>query len=165
LAQPRATYSLSELHLFRTYSTVEEYRKATGENPPAYDPSRPPKNWFDPGALASPRRTVVYDPVLAIGPQGQILADADGKPMLDILLLSKDEAARVNLWHEQSGHPAPTLPPVPAPLRPLRANEELIFLYPQLVVVRDKSVEADKGMFTAEDRALLRKIARKLAVD
>lgn len=165
MAQPRATYSLSELHLFRTYTTVEEYRKVTGENPPPYDPTKPPKHWFDPSALASPRRTVVYDPVLATGAQGQILADASGKPMLDILLLSKEEAAQVNIWHEQSGHPSPVLPAVPMPLRPLRANEELIFLYPQVVVVRDKSVETDKGAFTAEDRALLRQIAKKLGVD
>jgi hypothetical protein len=165
MAQARATYSLSELHLFRTYLTIEEYRKAMGEDPPPYDPTKPPKNWFDPSALASPRRTVVYDPVLAVGAQGQILADPNGKPMLDILLLSKEEAARVNIWHDQSGHPSPTLAPVPMPLRPLRSNEELIFLYPQVVVVRDKSVEADKGTFTAEDRALLRKIARKLGVE
>lgn len=164
MAQQRTTYSLSELHLFRTYLTIEEYRKAMGEDPPPYDPTKPPKTWFDPSALASPRRTVVYDPVLAIGPQGQILADHSGKPMLDVLLLSKDEAAHVNIWHDQSGQPSPTLPPVPMPLRPLGSNEELIFLYPQVVVVRDKSVEADKGMFTADDRALLRKIAKKLDV-
>jgi hypothetical protein len=165
LAQQRATYSLSELHLFRTFQTIDEYRKATGEEPPPYDPTRPPKAWFDPSALASPRRTVVYEPVLAIGPQGQVLADSAGKPMLDILLLSKEEAARVNIWHDQTGQPVPMLPPVPMPLRQLKPNEELIFLYPEVVVVRDKSVEVDPGMFTAKDRALLRKIADRLSVE
>lgn len=145
--------------------TIDDYRKATGEEPPPYDPTRPPKAWFDPNALGSPRRTVVYDPVLAVGSKGEILADQHEKPMLDILLLSKEEAARVNIWHNQSGQPAPSMPPVPMPLRQLKPNEELIFLYPQVVVVRDKSVEIDNGMFTAKDRALLKKIADKLGVE
>jgi hypothetical protein len=165
MAQPRATYSLSELHLFRTFTTIEEYRKATGEYPPPYDPAKPPKAWFDPTALQSVRRTVVYDSVLAIGAQGQVLADAAGKPMLDILALSKEDAAQVNIWHDQSGQPVPAVPPVPMPLRQLKPNEELFFLYPQVVAVRDTTVEAETGMFTGRDRVLLRQIAEKLGIN
>ncbi len=144
--------------------TREDFQKATGIEAPPYDPTRAPKGWFDPTAAASPRRTVVYDPIVATTASGQPLSDAAGKPMLDILLLSREEAATVNIWHDQSGQPVPMLQPVPTPMRPLRETEELFFLSPQVVSVRDTSVEPDNGMFSAKDRTLLQKIAAKLGV-
>lgn len=159
-----SSYSISKLYLFRTFGTREDFRRVTGEEPPAYDPTRPPKFWYDPQAITSTRRTVAYDPVLATTDEGIPLVGTDGKPMLDILLLTKEEAATVNIWHNQSGQPQPQLPPVPVPLRGLHENEELFFLMPQVVSVRDKTIENDTGMFTAQDRVLLRAIADKLGV-
>jgi len=162
MAKP-LSYSISELYLFRVFGSREDYQRVTGEEPPAYDPNRPPKFWFDPKALTSTRRTIAYDPVLATTNEGVPFSD-QGKPMLDILLLTKEEAASVNIWHNQSGQPQPHLPPVPVPLRELQENEELFFLMPQVVSVRDKNMVQDAGMFTAEDRSLLRAIASKLDV-
>ncbi len=162
----RAVYSIGELHRFPTFSTPEDYRNATGLEAPPYDPGRPPKTWFDPGALASVRPTVLYDPVLATTIDGTPLADADGKPVLDVLALSREHAATVNIWNTMSGHGVPTTPAVPIPLRPLKENEELFFSFPQVVSVRDKDLaeEIGNGQFTGADRRLLRLIAEKLGV-
>lgn len=159
-----STYGIGALYLFRVFQTREDFQRITGEVAPPYDPGRPPKFWYDPQAVSSTRRTVAYDPVLATNQSGSPLVGSDGKPMLDILLLSREEAASVNIWHDQSGQPRPQLPPVPVPLRELRDDEELFFLMPQVVSVRDKSVEENPGTFTASDRKLLRAIAEKLEI-
>ncbi len=159
-----STYGIGALHLFRVFQTREDFQRMTGEVAPPYDPGRPPKFWYDPQARASTRRTVAYDPVLATTESGLPLTGPDGKPMLDILLLSREEAASVNIWHDQSGQSRPHLPSVPVPLRELQDNEELFFLMPQVVSVRDRNIEEDPGTFTVSDRKLLRAIAQKLDI-
>ncbi len=160
-------YGINEAALFPIYNSRQEYRAATGQEPPAYDPARAPKTWFDRAAKDSPRRNVVYDSVLAIGDAGQPLRGPDGKPQLELLVLRKDEAATVNIYEVGLGASAPSLPPVPVPLRPLKSNEELQFSMGGNVVIRDKTVAlpSENDGFTPADRRLLIVIAQKLGIN
>lgn len=158
-------YGVDQLYLFPRYQTRDAYREATGKEPPPFDPAKPPKYWFDPNAAQSPRRSIVYDPVLAFGKSGVALAGPDGKPALDVLVLSKDEAAAVNIPPHGSNVPGADVPEVPFPLRPLEANEELFFQFGGVVAV--KNVELYQALevgFTYNDRKVLQAIAKKLGV-
>jgi len=165
-ALPYPKYSLDKLYLFPYYQTREDYRRAMGEEPPAWDPHRPPKYWFDPNARQSPRRNVVYDNVLATSDSGSPLVGPDGKPMLDVLVLSKEEAATVNIPPKDVTNVAGAdRPEVPCPLRALESNEELFFDFGGVVAVKNRELYAQLEVgFTSEDRALLQAIAKKLGI-
>jgi hypothetical protein len=160
-------YGLEKLHLFPYYQTREAYEAATGVAPPKFDGTRPPKYWFDPAAKDSTRRNIIYDQILAYAANGSPLVDENGKPMLDFLMLYKEEALAVNIPPKGIGTaniPGADKPEVPPPLRALRPDEELFFPFPGVVAVRIKgTLEPDRG-FTEEDRELLLAIARKLGV-
>ncbi len=163
-ALPYPVYGVEKLYLFPYYQTREDYRKAFGVEPPPWDESRPPKRWLDPGALGSSRRNVVYDPVIATSDTGQALVGPDGRPVLDVLVLKKEEAASVNIPPAATNVPGADVPEAPPPLRRLEANEELFFQFGGLVAVKNKELyQALEVGFTAQDRALLKSIAQKLA--
>lgn len=156
---------LNDFYLFPVFSTREEYRKATGQEAPPYNPARAPKHWFDPKAGASPRRTVVYDLAIQTADQGQPLADKEGKPVVDVLLLTRDEAATVNMWESGNGFAPPTLPRVEPPLREPDPGQEFAFIFPGVVGVLDRAKsEASAPNFTPADRATLQAIAKKLGL-
>lgn len=165
-ALPFPKYSLGNLYLFPYYPTREDYQRATGQEPPPWNPYRQPKYWFDPAAKDSKSRRVVYERVLADPPAGP-----DGKPMLDVLVLDREEAATVNIPPKGPGAtnvPGADAPEVPVPLRPLEPDEELAFDFGGIVVVRNKHLWAElerQSGFTAEDRRLLAAIARKLGIE
>ena len=165
---PYPKYSLENLYLFPYYSTRADYQKATGQEPPPFSPLRPPKYWFDPRARESNRRNVIYDFVVATGQSGSPLAGPDGKPMLDILVLSREEAATVNIPRKGIGDtniPGADVPQAPVPLRPLEPGEELFFEFGGTVAVKNPGLYAQLEVgFTAQDRALLSAIAKKLGV-
>jgi hypothetical protein len=160
-------YGLERLHQFPYYQTRQAYEAATGLEAPPFNPTRPPKYWFDPAANESTKRNVVYDQVIAYSASGSPLMGDKGQPLLEILMLTKDEAATVNIPPKELGKtnvPGADVPEIPPPLRPLREDEELFFPMGGIVAVRIKgTLEADRG-FTEEDRALLEAIARKLGV-
>ena len=165
-ALPYPKYGLKSLYLFPYYQTREDYRQATGQEPPPWDPNRPPKYWRDPSALSSPRRNVIYDYVLATGPTGTPVAGLDGKPVLDLLVLRKEDAATVNLPPLATNVPGADVPEVPCPLRPLEPEEELFFDIGGVVTVKNVTLYAALEVgFTAQDRLLLRGIARKLGLE
>lgn len=163
-ALPYPKYSIANLYLFPVYSTREEYEKATGEEAPPWNPYRQPKYWFDPAASQSPSRRVVYNYALADPPGGP-----DGKPMLDALVLDRDEAATVNIPPKGPGTtntPGAGAPEVPCPMRPLAPNEELAFDFAGIIVVRNTDLWATlETGFSTGDRRLLQAIARKLGVE
>ncbi len=165
-ALPYPKYGLSNLYLFPYYQTREDYERSVGQAPPPWDPNRPPKYWFDPNARQSTRRNVVYDFVIATSESGTPLVGPDGKPMLDLLVLPKEEAATVNIPPKHVANvPGADRPEVPCPLRALEPDEELAFDFGGVVVVRNKNLYPSLEVgFTAEDRALLRAIAAKLGV-
>jgi len=163
-----AKYGLNSLYLFPYYQSQEDYQKATGQTAPVFNPNRQPKYWQDPAALASIRRTVVYNQVLAVADNGAPLVGPDGKPMLDLLVLQKEEAATVNIPPKGPGVanvPGAGAPEVQPPLRALETNEELDFGFGSTVYVHNKDYPFDdSGSFTAADRLLLQSIAKKLGV-
>lgn len=166
-ANAEIRFGLERLHLFPYYQTREEFRKANGFDPAPFNANRPPKYWFDPAAKEAARRAVVYDNVIAYAANGAPLVGADSKPVVDVLVLSKEEAATVNIPPKGLGVaniPGSDVPEVPPPLRGLKDDEELFFPFPGVVAVRIRGTqEADRG-FTEEDRAILEAIARKLGV-
>jgi hypothetical protein len=163
-AQARPQYGLDQLYLFPVYMTPSFYKQATGKEAP-WNPNHPPKYWEDPNAVLSPRRNVVYDLALVYDEKGYPVAGPDGKPMLDVLLVPKDEAASVNIPPQGTNVPGAEVPAVPVPLRPLEANEELVFAFGNVPVVRNKEEFAKSADgFTAEDRALLKAIAQRLGI-
>jgi hypothetical protein len=165
--QSEVRYGLEKLYLFPYYQTREDYQKATGQEPPKFDGTKPPKYWFDPAAKDSTRRNIAYDQIIAYAVSGSPLFDENGKPMLEMMMLNKDEAGSVNIPPKglgQANIPGADKPEVPPPLRALRSDEELFVPFPGIIAVRIKgTLEADRG-FTEEDRALLVAIATKLGV-
>jgi hypothetical protein len=168
-ALPKASYGIENLYLFPYYQTREQYTKATGKVPPAFDTTRPPKGWFDPAAAAdaSTRRNVVYENVIAGDKNGFAIAGADGKPVLESMLLSKAEAATVNIpLKDSANEPGAGVPEVPVPLRPLEPEEYLDFGFGGNVIVRNRNYETETpANFSLQDRNLLKLIARKLGID
>jgi hypothetical protein len=164
-ALPMAKYGLESLYLFPYYQSREDYQKATGADAPVFNPNRQPKYWQDPKAKDSLKRNVVYNQVLAIAENGAPLVGADGKPMLDLLLLQKDEAATVNIPVGAANVVGADVPAVPPPLRALESNEELDFGFGNTVYVHNTDYPFDDtGIFSAADRLLLKAIAKKLGV-
>jgi hypothetical protein len=164
--QGEVRYGLEKLYLFPYYQTREAYQKATGVEPPKFDGTKPPKYWFDPAAKESTRRNIAYDQILCYAVNGAALFDENGKPMLEMLMLNKDEAAAVNIPPKGLGMgniPGADQPEIPPPLRSLREDEEFFVPFGGVIGVRIKGMlEPDRG-FTEEDRALLLAIARKLS--
>ena len=159
-------YGIDKLYLFPYYQTREQYQKATGHEPPTFNPARPPKHWFDPSADSSQRRNIVYDRVIALSVTGSAMPDENGKPMMEPMILVKRDAATVNLplsgeTVTDATEPGPAA--VPVPLRDLEADEELVFTFAGLVAVRKKGALED-GTFTAKDRTMLMAIAKAVGV-
>ncbi|MCX6594131.1 MAG: hypothetical protein NTZ56_21670 [Acidobacteria bacterium] len=163
---PQAISGIEQIALFPIFSSRQAYRDALGKEAPPYDPSRPPKNWFDPAAATTTRRSVVYEMVLALTDDGRALAGPDGKPELEPLVLRREEAATVNIYADGLGFATPNKVPVPAPLRALKPNEELQFGFGGQVIVRDLSIPlpSETDGFNSADRATLQAIAEKLGL-
>jgi len=159
---------LDTLFIFPYYQTREAFEQATGRPCPPWNPNLPPKYWFDPKAAESTRRNVVYDNTLVYSLDGTILQDAAGKPMLDVLVLTKEQAASVNIPDKSRGAaniPGADKPEVPVPLRLPAEDEEIFFIWGQTVAVRNKAAwEQTQSVFTAQDRQLLKAIAVKLGI-
>ena len=167
--QRQPFYSFDTLFLFPYYSTREEYQKATGQAAPPWDATRPPKYWFDPKAPEAPRKLVIYDTVLAISENGTLLRDeTNNHPVLDMLVLTKEQAATVNIPPKgvSTGNiPGADKPEVQMPLRALLDYEELCFRFGGTIAVRDKQYAAQTQVgFTANDRVMLQAIAAKLGL-
>jgi hypothetical protein len=166
-ALPYPVYGISNLYLFPVYQTREAYQQATGQEAPAYDPNQPVKSWFDPHAMESAKRKIIYDNVLALGDTGLPYAGPDGKPALEPLMLEKEVAARVNIPPKAVGKP--DLPEkgfeIQVPLRPLEKNEEMFFQFGNIVAIKNTDLFPSLEVgFTAQDRALLKTIAQKLGL-
>lgn len=166
-ALPQPKYGLHHLHLFPVYQTRADYKAATGEEPPPFDPTRPSQHWFDPEAAKSPKRVIVYERALAIDEKGVPKRDANGKPYFEELALPKAEASTVNIpYKEAANEPSSGFPDVPVPCRALHEDEELDFDFGGVVIVRNRNFRDDTVVgFTLADRELLRSIARKLNVN
>lgn len=168
MSQELPVKGLDSLYLYPYYQTRDAFEKATGQPCPPWNPNLPPKYWFDPKAAESTRRNVVYDNTLVYSLDGTIQAAGDGQPLLDVLVLPKEQAGTVNIPDKSRGSAnvaGADRPEVPVPLRPPTGEEELFFIFGQTVAVRLKTAWANtQNVFTARDRALLKAIADKLGV-
>lgn len=161
-------FPINDLYVFPFFQSRDDYFKATGEEAPVWDPNRPVKSWFDPAARNTNKRTFLYDVVLMYDKNGMVLPDEKGVPQLEQLALLREEAARVNMLPREkmvdygSGS---KVAPIPVPMRPLKATEELVFTFGGVVAVRIKDAyKSTVNAFTVNDRQLLEKIAQKLGV-
>lgn len=166
-ALPYPTYGIASLYLYPVFQTREAYKQATGMDAPPYDTNKPIKSWFDPAAMSNPKRKIIYDNVIAFADNGAPLTGPDGKPVLEPLMLDREDAARVNIPIKAPGLPDQPVTglEIPVPLRPLEPNEELYFQFGGIVAVKNTDLfgKLETG-FSIEDRALLRAIAGKLGV-
>jgi hypothetical protein len=159
---------LSSIFLFPFFPAAWRYKEETGTDAP-WDPRKRSKYWFDPGAAASARRTIVYDSALIVSDSGTIPADLNGRPMTDYLVIPKDEAVSVNI--PPDGYTELVQTQWPSPFRPLTENEVLVFgslpgMMGNQVVVADKSeLEVGPDAFLKSDRTLLKATARKVGVE
>ncbi|MGE5645909.1 MAG: hypothetical protein ACM336_08980 [Acidobacteriota bacterium] len=163
----RPTYGISELYLFSYYQTREAYEKATGKTCPPWDKMRRPQRWEDPSAEDAADDFVVYDSVLAVDMKtGEPLAGPDGQPYTKRLILPKLAAASVNIPPNGANVEGAEVPEYPCPLRPLEPNEALYFGLLGIPAVKNTDLydAQSAGGFTANDRALLQAIAKKLGV-
>jgi hypothetical protein len=165
-ALPFPKYGIRELYLFPYYDTRERFLAETGVEPPPFNPDKPPKYWFDPEAAHSQKRSILYESVLALNERGLVLKGEDGRPMLEPLLLKKEEAASVNIpLKEVANEPGSFEPAVPVPLRALHGDEELAFDPFAGVVVINRKLMPEPVEFSKFDRDLLIAIGRKLNVN
>lgn len=157
---------LSSLYLFPVFQTREDFARVMGTAAPPFNPARPVKSWFDAEARKSSRRSVVYDNAIAMADSGRPLADENGHPYLEPLLLDREFAATVNIpVKDFSGRiqETPTIGfEVPVPCRELAPGESLFFAIGGAVMVTDG--EDTSEFFGPKDRALLVAIAQKLGV-
>lgn len=168
MALPILTYGIDKLYLFPVYGTRERYKLATGQEPPPFDPHKQPKFWFDPNAVTSGRRNVVYDAVLALDNHGRPMVDDNGNVMLEPMVLTAQQASTVNIpYMDGANEEGSGQIPIPVPLRDPDPDEELYIDKANNVSIRNKKLWAensDRGVFTLTDRELLKAIARKLGV-
>ena len=147
------SYPVAELALFRAF-TRETYRAAFGVEPPAFDPTRPVKAWFDTTADTSNGANLAVYRVVD--------RDSRGSPVFRQMVIPAAEAETVNLPD------AGEIPPGPErgmPIRALLPNEALRDRLDGVSVIRTdvKQDEQNPGDgFTAEDRGVLRSIHRIL---
>lgn len=159
---------LSSLYLFPVYQTREEFEAKTGAKAPPFNPAWPVKSWADPAAAASSKRSIVYENVLALADSGRPLVDGDGRPMLEPLILPREQAATINIpvkdFTGQIPETATIGFEIPVPCRALVEGERLLIGFGGLVYVEQKSEETTPISFSLEDRKLLHAIAKKLGV-
>lgn len=168
MALPLLNYGIDKLYMFPYYGTREKYQEATGQEPPPFDPLKPPKFWFDPKATEAGRRNVMYDRVIALTESGRPFADAQGNVVLEPLMITAQQAATVNIPYQKTANEAGSGQiPVQVPLREPDPDEELFIDRANNVSIRNKKLweqENSRNVFTLLDRELLRAIARKLGV-
>ena len=165
-ALPLAKYGLEKLFLFPVYQNRAQFLSAFGVAAPEFDEARPPKYWFDPNADKAPKRSLLYEHVLATDDKGKPAFGPDGKPYLESMMLFKQEAFTVNLpIGDYANEPGTEVPPVPVPMRALEPEEELIQGFGGIILVRNKNIpEEGPTSFSFQDRETIRAIARKLGV-
>lgn len=169
MSQLNPISALAELYLFPYYLSQEDYKKATGMDAPAYVPYKPRKYWLDPQAKESTKRYIIYDRSLVTKDDGFTPAvGEDHQPVVDQLILPKEDAAVVNIpptrFYEPGQEPPPS-PEVQPPLRALLTNEVIYFhLGGSVMVKRPDLLEQMNDGFNSADRRILEAIAAKLGV-
>ncbi len=167
-ALPYPKYGITNLYLFPTYATREDFEKMTGQVCLPWNPARAPKYWYDPKPVKkfTGPGNVAYTSYDRIWLGNR---DAANNPVLDPLVLSLDEAASANIPPTGPGSTnteGADAPAVPAPMRALEPNEQLFFDFGGLLTVKNTDLfpQLEQVGFSQHDRDLLAAIAMKLGV-
>jgi hypothetical protein len=108
---------LAEFFRFVEYTSPEEYKKITGMDAPVFDLNKQIKLWFDPAAKGSPRRQVIYDPVIATTANGNWIQTATGEYETEIWVTVRELAGEVNIPPRDFNYTQyPNLTKAPLPL-------------------------------------------------
>lgn len=141
---------IDTLYLFPVYQTREQYKAATGQNAPVWNPTKPIKSWFDPNPTNADEDGNVQYLMLALGKDKKTPAvGTDGKPYLRLTRISAIDAATVNIAPKDFSPDTRIVDPgalspmasieIPVPCRPLGTDEEFAFGFGATVQVRKKS--------------------------
>jgi|GEM_PF-522497 len=170
---PFAGVPLRHFYAYPVYQSRDDYKQRTGKEAPEWDSKRAPKYWEHAG-LTTSRRTVVYDDALVVHPEsGEPMADENGKPYLEPLVLPTAEAQTVNIPPNVANVPGANVPPVPVPLDGFDIENYYLDWAPtpfasgaDKVIVRDKRATDDEQpvQFTKRLARLIEGIAKKLGV-
>lgn len=98
--------AIQDLYLFPVFSTRKQYEKAFGEQPPPFDPKKPPKHWRDPSPAGD---TVTYT-----------VFDWESKTVRP-LTMKAEEAAAINIPGEYR-YPVRKVQPTPAVVIDIRGE-------------------------------------------
>jgi hypothetical protein len=169
---------LSALDLFPSFHTREAYKAASGKEAPPFDKTKPVKEWADPDALTVPAFTtsdkgVHYKDSTAVYPILDLYErDLEWHADPDVAEISRAVAAEVNVPGANETVVGGTGTFSPVPRRPLAPGEAvahsksmmggIVVVNLALQAAAQKQADMAAGKFTAEDRALLERIAAKL---
>ncbi len=166
-------YGIETLFLFPHYLNRADYLAKTGKEAPEWDPTKNVKRWVDPDPQTR-SRNVSYTRVLARDERNNIIADNNGRPLVEPLTVEKSFAMRVNMPSDTFTATQDTGIPLweyDCPMRDLLPDEILVFTeLGRVPVVRNTKlwaveVEEQSGAFLPRDRELLHAIARKLGAE
>jgi hypothetical protein len=179
----QAQVNLESARAFPMYGTRAKYKQATGVDAPPFDSTRKIKRWMDLTAGADGFPEVVYQNTLMLNASGEFIS-RNGVPIVRPLVLTVEDAKTVNLPAEDvNGYTAiqpENLPEIQCPFRALTADETLVVAGPEAgllsgraIFIRNTKLWAEEqaqaaeeeGLFTAQDRALLKSIAKKLGLE
>ena len=153
---------LTDFYLFPYFPSRDQYIAEMGQAPPRFDPTRPPKGWADPTAAGSTKRQISYQ-VIAVDDSGLAARGDDGRPYFEIYGLPPAQASTYNLVSAAES----TETPVPIPIRPLLANERLVFRRnsmpgPDLIMVENVNAAPSADDLIAEGKDLISQGTAKL---
>ena len=163
-------YGVDNLYLFPVYQTRDQYRAATGQEPPPFDPTKPEKGWSDPNPPTSGKFVAIYPRVISWDANGtNANVGPDGKPFFEPLVLPIDWAKSVNIAAKAAANePGTGVAVIPCPCRALDADEELALGSFGVPVVRNTALwqqaTSAPTSFLESDRQLLKAIAAKVGV-
>lgn len=164
-SQPTTSpYGLDVAYTYPYYATAADYMKATGNQPPPYDPTKYPKYWMDPEAVGLSDDEQITYMVGYLGTTGGVKL-VNGKPALVRLNLMPSEAAVVNIPGPGT-FPAGVVKPIERmPPIELLPNEELELQGGPMggTLLRIRRTDLTDST-TMTDRQLLEAIARKVGV-
>ena len=163
-------YGIDSLYLFPVYQTRDQYKAATGQEPPTFDPTKPEKGWADPNPPTAGKFVAIYQRVVAFDANGtNACVGPDGKPYFEPLVIPIEWAKSVNIPPKLAANePGTGVAVIQCPCRALDSDEELALGAFGLPVVRNKALweqsTSTPTSFLESDRRLLKAIAAKLGV-
>lgn len=112
-------------HLFDVFQTREDFKAATGQDAPQYDPTKPWKFWFDANPPTADDTGFVTYKVFSYT-RNMVRIDANGNPIFTRVFITPADARNVNIPIKGVGSIDNDNPKgeVPVPIRDLSGDEK-----------------------------------------